>query len=121
MKSYTITVNGNTYDVTVEETGATPSAPVAAKPAAQAPKAATPAPAASGAEGSIKVTAPMPGKVLSISANPGQAVKKGDTILVFEAMKMENSVVAPQDGTIASISVAVGDSFEAGTTIASLN
>ena len=104
MKSYTITVNGNVYDVTVEETGSTASAP-----------------AASGAEGSIKVTAPMPGKVLSISANPGQAVKKGETILVFEAMKMENSVVAPEDGTVASIVVAVGDSFEAGATLASLN
>ena len=114
MKSYTITVNGNVYDVTVEETGATPSAPVkAATPKAAAPKA---APAASnGAEGSIKVTAPMPGKVLSISANPGQSVKRG------EAMKMENSVVAPEDGTVASIAVSVGDSFEAGAVIATLN
>lgn len=123
MKSYTITVNGNVYDVTVEETGSTASAPV--RPAAKAAPAtkATPAPApvASGAEGSIKVTAPMPGKVLSISANPGQAVKKGETILVFEAMKMENSVVAPEDGTVANIVVAVGDSFEAGATLASLN
>ena len=120
MKSYTITVNGNVYDVTVEETGATPSAPVkAAAPKAAAPKA---APAASnGAEGNIKVTAPMPGKVLSISANPGQSVKKGETILVFEAMKMENSVVAPEDGTVASIAVTVGDSFEAGAVIATLN
>lgn len=120
MKNYTITVNGNVYDVTVEETGSTPSAPV--KPAAPAaPVASAPAPAASGSEGSVKVTAPMPGKVLSISANPGQAVSKGDTILVFEAMKMENSVVAPQDGTIASIAFGVGDSFEAGAVIATLN
>ncbi|MCR5705025.1 MAG: biotin/lipoyl-binding protein [Eubacterium sp.] len=120
MKSYTITVNGNTYDVTVEETGSTPSVPVkAAAPAAKAP--AAKAPATSGNEGSIKVTAPMPGKVLAINANVGDAVKKGDTILVFEAMKMENSVVAPEDGTVASISVAVGDSFEAGVPIASLN
>ena len=123
MKSYTITVNGNVYDVTVEETGSTASAPVrpAAKAVPAAKAAPTPAPAASGAEGSIKVTAPMPGKVLSISANPGQAVKKGETILVFEAMKMENSVVAPEDGTVASIVVTVGDSFEAGATLASLN
>ena len=122
MKSYTITVNGTVYDVTVEETGATPSMPVrAAAPVAKAAPAAEPAPANSGSEGSIKVTAPMPGKVLSITANAGASVKKGDTILVFEAMKMENTVVAPEDGTIASISVAVGDSFEAGTTLASLN
>ena len=51
----------------------------------------------------------------------GQAVKKGETILVFEAMKMENSVVAPEDGTVANIAVAIGDSFEAGATLASLN
>ena len=111
MKNYTITVNGNVYDVTVEETGSTPSAAPVRKAA----------PAASGAEGSVKITAPMPGKVLSISANVGQAVKRGDTVLVFEAMKMENTVVAPEDGTVASISVAVGDSFEAGAVIASLN
>ena len=119
MKNYTITVNGNVYDVTVEETGSTPSTPVkpAAPKAAPAPK----APAANGSEGSVKVTAPMPGKVLSTSANPGQAVKRGDTILVFEAMKMENSVVAPQDGTVASIAFGVGDSFEAGAVIATLN
>ena len=123
MKNYTITVNGNVYDVTVEETGSTPSAaPVRkAAPAAKAAPAPAAAPAASGAEGSVKITAPMPGKVLSISANVGQAVKRGDTVLVFEAMKMENTVVAPEDGTVASISVAVGDSFEAGAVIASLN
>lgn len=120
MKSYTITVNGNVYDVTVEETGSTPSAPVKAAAPAKAP-AAAPAPAATGSEGSVKVTAPMPGKVLSINANPGQSVKKGDTILVFEAMKMENSVVAPEDGTVASVAFVVGDSFEAGAVIATLN
>ena len=120
MKSYTITVNGNVYDVTVEETGSAPSAPVKAAAPAKAP-AAAPAPAATGSEGSVKVTAPMPGKVLSINANPGQSVKKGDTILVFEAMKMENSVVAPEDGTVASIDVAVGDAVEAGAVMATLN
>lgn len=123
MKSYTITVNGNVYDVTVEETGATASTPVRTQ-AAPAPKAA-PAPAAAsaatGSEGGIKVNAPMPGKVLSITANVGTAVKKGDTILVFEAMKMENSLVAPEDGTVASIAVGVGDTFEAGVTIATMN
>lgn len=123
MKSYTITVNGNVYDVTVEETGAGTGAPVrtAKKPAATAAPAPAAKPASSGAEGSIKVTAPMPGKVLSISANQGQAVKKGETILVFEAMKMENSVVAPEDGTVASIAFGVGDTFEAGAVIATLN
>ena len=119
MKSYTITVNGNKYDVTVEEKGSASSAPVVNNAPTAPVKAA--APVSSGNEGSIKVTAPMPGKVLSIQADVGDTVKKGDVILVFEAMKMENSVVAPQDGTVASISVAVGDSFEAGVPIASLN
>ena len=110
MKNYTITVNGNVYDVTVEE-GTGSAAPAAA------PKAAAPA----GAAGSVKVAAPMPGKILGVKANPGQAVKKGDVIVILEAMKMENEIVAPQDGTIASINVATGDSVEAGQTLATLN
>lgn len=123
MKNYTITVNGNVYEVTVEEgtgTGAAPavSAPKAApKAAPAAPKAAAPA----GAAGSVVVVAPMPGKILAVKANPGQAVKKGDVLLVLEAMKMENEIVAPQDGTVASINAAVGDSVDAGQTIATLN
>lgn len=121
MKSYTITVNGNVYDVTVEETGAASTTVRPVQAAAPAAKAAPSVPVSSGAVGSVKVTAPMPGKVLSISANAGQAVKRGDTILVFEAMKMENSVVAPEDGTVASIAVSVGDTFEAGATLATLN
>ncbi len=104
MKNYTITVNGNVYEVTVEEgfTGAA-SAPKAAAPApkaapAAAPKAA-PAPAAAG---SVAVTAPMPGKILGVKASAGQAVKRGQVLLILEAMKMENEIVAPQDGTVAS-------------------
>ena len=124
MKNYTITVNGNVYDVTVEEgTGsAAPAAAPKAAPAA-APKAAPAAPkaAAAGAAGSVTVAAPMPGKILGVKANPGQAVKKGDVIVILEAMKMENEIVAPQDGTIASINVATGDSVEAGATLATLN
>ena len=102
MKSYTITVNGNVYDVTVEEgAGAPAAAPVAAAPVA-APKAAAPAPkaaapAASGAAGAVKVNAPMPGKILAVKTNVGAAVKKGDVVLVLEAMKMENEIVAPQE------------------------
>ena len=99
MKNYRITVNGTAYDVAVEELGAG-AAPAAAAPVA-AP-AATPAPAA----------APAP---------VGQAVKKGDVVLILEAMKMENEVVAPEDGTIASIDVAVGAAVEAGDTLATLN
>ncbi len=125
MKNYTITVNGNVYDVTVEEAGSVASAPVAApRAAAPAPKAAPAAPKAAapaGAAGSVKVEAPMPGKILKTVASVGQAVKKGDVIVVLEAMKMENEIVAPQDGTVASINVAVNDSVEAGAVLATLN
>lgn len=121
MKNYTITVNGNVYEVTVEEGAAgVASAPVA-KPAAKpaAPKAAPKA--AAGAQGSVKVNAPMPGKILAVKANAGQAVKKGEVILVLEAMKMENEIVAPSDGTVASVNVAVGSTVEAGEVLATLN
>ena len=120
MKTYTITVNGNVYDVTVES-GASGAAPVAAPKAAPvaAPKAAPAAPA--GAQGGVKVNAPMPGKILAVKASAGQAVKKGDVLLILEAMKMENEVVAPQDGTVASINVAEGAMVESGDVLATLN
>ena len=114
MKTYTITVNGNVYNVTVEE-GQTSGAPAVA-PAA-APKAAAPAASA----GSVKVTAGAAGKVFKVEASVGQAVKAGDPIIILEAMKMEIPVVAPQDGTVASIDVAVGDAVESGDSLASLN
>lgn len=120
MKNYTITVNGNVYNVTVEEgttAGVVQAAPKAVPKAAPAPA----APAASGAAGSVVVAAPMPGKILAVKASVGQAVKKGDVIMVLEAMKMENDIVAPQDGTIASVNAAVGDSVESGATLATMN
>ena len=122
MKTYTINVNGNVYNVTVEEgqtSGAPAAAPVAAPKAAPAaaPKAAAPAASA----GSVKVTAGAAGKVFKVEASVGQAVKAGDPVIILEAMKMEIPVVAPQDGTVASIDVAVGDAVEAGATLASLN
>ena len=110
MKTYTITVNGTAYDVTVEE-GTGSSAPAAA------PKA---APKAAGA-GSVKVEASVPGKVLKIEASVGQSVKAGDNIIILEAMKMEIPVVAPQDGTVASIDVAVGAAVENGDVLATMN
>ena len=122
MKNYTITVNGNVYDVTVEETGSTPS--VAAPKRAAAP-AATPAPAAKPAAatgaGSVKIEAGAAGKVFKLEKKVGDSVKKGDAILVLDIMKMETPVVAPEDGTVASIDVAVGDAVEAGALLATLN
>jgi biotin carboxyl carrier protein len=120
MKNYTITVNGNVYDVTVEE-GAGGAAP-AARAAAPAPKApAAPAKKASAGAGSIKIEAGAAGKVLRIDASVGQAVKKGDAVITLESMKMEIPMVAPSDGTVASIDVAAGDSVEAGRVLATLN
>lgn len=123
MKNYTITVNGNVYDVTVEEGGA--GAPAArpaaaapkAAPAAAAPKAAAPA----GGAGSVKLEAKAAGKVFAVEASVGQTVKKGDTVVILEVMKMETPVVAETDGTIASIDVAKGDSVEVGTVLATMN
>lgn len=119
MKNYTITVNGNVYDVTVEENGA--SAPVAAPRKATAPAAKAAAPKAAAGAGSIKIEAGAAGKVFKIEAQPGTAVKKGDAVLILEIMKMETPVVAPEDGTVASIEVAVGDSVEAGALLATMN
>lgn len=147
MKNYTITVNGQTYAVQVEEgiTAAAQSAPVVTIPAAPvytapvaapAPVAAAPAPAPvpaadpapapaaaapSGSAGSITVESPMPGKILSIEAAVGDSVAAGQTIMILEAMKMENEIVAPEAGTIASLNVTVNQAVEAGEVLATLN
>ena len=116
MKKYRVTVNGTVYEVELEEL--TGSVPVSA-PAAPA---AAPAPAASAAPAAgEQICAPMPGNILAVNVTAGQTVKKGDVLMVLEAMKMENEIVAPQDGTVATINVAVGDSVEPGATLATLN
>ena len=129
MKNLIITVNGVSYDVQVEEVSGS-SAPRVAAPA----PAATPAPAAqpaaapaaapaakpAGAQGSVKVQAPMPGTILSVKVSVGQQVKKGDTVAVLEAMKMENEIPAPQDGTVSSVGVSNGATVETGATIVTL-
>ena len=123
MKNYTITVNGNVYDVTVEENGSV-AAPVAAPRRAAAPVAApkaAPAPAASAGAGSIKIEAGAAGKVFKLEKKVGDKVEKGDAVLILEAMKMEIPVVAPEAGTVASIDVAVGDTVESGALLATLN
>ena len=120
MKNYTITVNGNVYDVTVEETGSTSGAAAPRRTAAK-PAAAPAAPAASAEAGSNKNETGADGKVYKIEKKVGDAVKKGDAVLVLEIMKMETPVVAPEDGTVASIDVAVGDAVESGALLATLN
>jgi len=144
---YVVTMNGKKYEVEVERMSAfhmltreeiasgvsTPVQPVAApapKAAAPAPAAAAPAPAAAapapaaapaGVAGSITVESPMPGKILSVEKKVGDSVEAGQTIMILEAMKMENEIVAPEAGTIASINVSVNQSVEAGEVLATLN
>ncbi|MDO4478362.1 MAG: biotin/lipoyl-binding carrier protein [Lachnospiraceae bacterium] len=108
MKSYTITVNGTAYAVTVEE-GAC-SAPAAAPVAAPV-----------AAAGSVEVAAQVAGMVWKVVAKVGDSLKKGDNIVILEAMKMEIPVVAPEDGVVAGINVSEGDTVNNGDLIASLN
>ena len=108
MKKYTITVNGTAYEVEVEEAGVVASAPKAAPKAAPAPAA---APVAAGA---TTVSAPMPGKVLSVNVKAGDAVKSGDVLLILEAMKMQNEIMAPADGTVSDVRVSAGQTVATG-------
>lgn len=100
MRKFNITVNGNTYNVDVEEVGGTiASTPVAAAPVNAAP---APAPAAPVGDGE-KIVAPMPGMVIDFKVADGAQVKKGDVVMILEAMKMENNINAPCDGTFKSV------------------
>ncbi|MDO5476803.1 MAG: acetyl-CoA carboxylase biotin carboxyl carrier protein subunit [Eubacteriales bacterium] len=131
MKTYTITVNGVAYEVTVEETaaGAAPAAamPAMPRPAAQtAPMPAVPAAPAAAASasagaGANRIEAGAAGKVFKIESKVGDQVKKGDTVIILEAMKMEIPMVSPVDGKVASIDCAVGDAVEAGTLLATVD
>lgn len=107
MKKYKVNVNGTAYEVEIEEMTGAPT--VAAAPVA----AAAAAPAASGAGESI--TSPMPGNILAVNVTAGQAVKKGDVLMVLEAMKMENEIMCPRDGVVASVNTSKGASVESGT------
>ena len=114
MRRFRVNVNGNEYDITVEEIDAS-----AAK-AAPAPKAAPKAAPSAAAAGGEAVKSPMPGTILSVKVSVGQQVKKGDTVAVLEAMKMENEIPAPQDGTVSSVDVSNGATVETGATIVTL-
>lgn len=113
MKAYRVNVNGNTYEITLEvidksEIKAQPSAPKAEAPVA---------PVAGGAQ---TVTAPMPGTILKVNVANGQAVKKGDVLMILEAMKMENEIMAPCDATVSSVNVNQGAAVEAGAVLCTL-
>ena len=121
MKSYTITVNGTSYEVTVEEHGAA-EVPAARTKSVQAPKPQeAPKQSAPKASGRLQIVAPMPGKILSVKIKAGDPVKRGQAVMVLEAMKMENEIVSPDDGVVASVEVAAGSSVEAGALLASIN
>ena len=104
MKKYNVTVNGQTYEVVVADAGAVAAAPVAA-----APVAAAPAPA-----GANTINAPMPGKILEIKVRAGEAVKKGQVLLILEAMKMQNEIMSPADGTVSDVRVTAGQNVKTG-------
>ena len=99
MKNLIVTVNGVAYNVTVEEGTGAPA----------------------GAAGAVSVTAPMPGNILDVKVKAGDSVKAGDTLLILEAMKMENEISAPQDGTIASVNVRKGDVVNSGDLLITMN
>lgn len=117
MKAYKVNVNGNVYEITIEVIDKADIKAPAAKATAPAP-AAAPVAAPAGAQ---TISAPMPGTILKVNVSNGQAVKKGDVLMVLEAMKMENEILAPNDGTVSSVNVAQGATVESGTVLCSLN
>ncbi|MBR4538853.1 MAG: biotin/lipoyl-binding protein [Clostridia bacterium] len=128
MRKFNITVNGTAYEVEVEEVAAGESTAPKAAPVAAAPKAApaakpaaAPKAAAAPVAAGTKVNAPMPGTILDVKVSQGQAVKKGDILLILEAMKMENEILAPQDGSIAQVNVSKGASVNSGDVLVVLN
>ncbi len=122
MRKFIVNVNGNSYEVEVEEVGGAVSAPAAAPKAAPvaAPKAAPAAPKAAAPAGGTAVKAPMPGNVLDIKVSNGQAVKEGDVVVILEAMKMENEIYAPCDGTV-TVVASKGSTVNTGDVLVSIS
>ena len=127
MRKFQVTVNGNTYEVDVEEVSgsaqiqATQPKPASSLDTQDVKKTPQPTPTSSGSSGDTLLEAPMQGKIVSVKVAVGDSVNEGDIVAVLEAMKMENEIVAPSAGTIASVNVTSGQAVEAGDLIASLN
>ncbi len=121
MKNLRITVNGTAYDVQVEELGESAAPAVVAAPAAVKP---APAPAAAPKSASATegepLKSPMPGTILAINVKAGQKVKKGEVLVILEAMKMENEIVSPKDATVSGVNVSKGEAVNSGTVILTL-
>jgi biotin carboxyl carrier protein len=124
MKKYRITVNGKTFDVDVEEVSAQKSghspvsAPAAVAPAPIVAPAPVPVPPRTAvtapAGGATAMKSPLPGKILKVMATPGSSWKKGDTLLIIEAMKMENEILAPRDCTVEEVAVESNQTVKTG-------
>ncbi len=128
MKKFQVTVNGNIYEVEVQELGGSytpaqaPSATQVQQASVTASVAPTPAPAAQAIpENATKVGAPMPGKIVDIKVKVGDQVKEGALVAILEAMKMENEIFAPKSGSIASINVNAGAMVETNDVIMTIN
>lgn len=120
MKNLRITVNGTVYNVQVEEIDGTsaPAAVSAVQPSV--PKAAAPAPKAA-ESGGEPVKSPMPGTIISVNVKAGQTVKKGDVLVILEAMKMENEIKAAKDGKVVSVAVNKGESVDTGAVLVTMD
>ena len=118
MKAYKVNVNGNVYEITLEVIDKADIKAPAAPVAAPAPVASAPVAAPAGAQ---TISAPMPGNILKVNVANGQAVKKGDVLMVLEAMKMENEILAPNDGTVSSVNVTAGQTVDSGAVLCTLN
>lgn len=110
MKAYRVNVNGNVYEITLEVIDKSEIKEQPAKAEASTPVQA----------GDKTISAPMPGTILKVNVANGQTVKKGDVLMILEAMKMENEIMAPADATVASVNVNQGASVEAGTVLCTL-
>lgn len=109
MKKYRVNVNGTAYEIELEElTGDMPSASSAPAPAAAAP-------ASDGDTRGERVTAPMPGTIVSINVKPGDMATRGQVLMILEAMKMENEILSPRDGKILSVDTTKGATVQSGT------